>query len=197
MVLAVTFVSGGAPAAFNAASLMQKRYQLAAPAAPDDPSTSRDLYFVGETRCDVAPTVAAMHATVVDPGFCKPVHVASVRTDSEVPFHDAEHWHLTEDEWMYESGRALAQASDDTRTVGRTPDSLTLNHPVRCVLPASQSQRSCAIASSSNWRRERVCTTVCTMCSQIPPVGACLQTNDSARFLQMRYLVDGVYGWCA
>ena len=97
--LAVTFVSGRAPAAFNAASLMQKGYQLAAPVAPVDPlTTRRGLYFVGQTRCGVAPTVAAVRTTVVDPGFCKPVHVASVRTDSNVPFDDAEHWHLTEEE---------------------------------------------------------------------------------------------------
>ena len=117
--LAVTFVSGRAPAAFNAANLMQKGYQLAAPDTPVDPSTTRrGLYFVGETRCDVAPTVAAVRATVVDPGFCKPVHVASVRTDSAVPFDDTEHWHLTEAEWMHDSGRARAQASERCRRDG-------------------------------------------------------------------------------
>ena len=66
-----------------------------------DPKTTRLAHnFVGQTRCDVAPTVAAVRTTVVDPGFCKPVHVASVRTDSNVPFDDAEHWHLTEEEWI-------------------------------------------------------------------------------------------------
>ena len=128
--LAVTFVSGRAPAAFDAASLMQKGYQLAAPTTPVDPSeTRRGLYFVGEARCDVAPTVAAMRATVVDPGFCKPVHVASVRTDSALPFDEAEHWHVTEEEWMCESGRARAQGSErcrrDETEYGRALESLS------------------------------------------------------------------------
>ena len=77
----------------------KKGYQLAAPDTPVDPSTTRrGLYFVGETRCAVAPTAAAVRAVVVDPGFCKPVHVASVRTDSAVPFDETEHWHPTEEE---------------------------------------------------------------------------------------------------
>ena len=128
--LAVTFVSGRAAAAFNAVSLMQKGYPLAAPATPVDPSeTRRGLYFVGEARCVIAPTVAAMRATVVDPGFCKPVHVASVRTDSALPCDDAEHWHLTEQEWMCKSGRARAQASQrcrrDETEYGRALESLS------------------------------------------------------------------------
>ena len=117
--LAVTFVSGRAPAAFNADNLMQRGYQLAAPGTPVDPTTARrGLYFVGETRCDVAPTVAVVRATVVDPGFCKPVHVATVRTDSAVPFDDTEHWHVTEAEWMRDSGRARAHASERCRRDG-------------------------------------------------------------------------------
>ena len=117
--LAITFVSGHAPAAFNAASLMKRGYQLATPAAPIDASTTRrGLYFVGESRCDVAPNDAPVRATVVDPGFCKPVHVASVCTDSAAPFDDAEHWHVTEETWMRDSGRTQAQAAEQLRRQG-------------------------------------------------------------------------------
>ena len=77
-----------------------------------DPSTTgRGLYFVGEPRCDVAPTTASVRAFVLDPGFCKPVHVARVGTDSVVPFDDTKHGHLPEEEWMKDSGRSRAQAS--------------------------------------------------------------------------------------
>ena len=117
--MALTFVSGRAPAAFNASRLMQKGYQLAQPSSPVDPSaTKRGLYFVGESRSDVAPTVTALRATVVDPGFCKPVHVASVCTHSAAPLDDAEHWHLTEEEWMSASGRTRAQAAERRRRDG-------------------------------------------------------------------------------
>ena len=81
-------------------------------------ATKRGLYFVGESRSDVAPTVTALRATVVDPGFCKPVHVASVCTHSAAPLDDAEHWHLTEEEWMSASGRARAQAAERRRRDG-------------------------------------------------------------------------------
>ena len=61
--------------------------------------------------------------------FCKPVHVASVRTDSALPFDEAEHWHVTEEEWMCESGRARAQGSErcrrDETEYGRALESLS------------------------------------------------------------------------
>ena len=59
-----------------------------------------------------------LRATVVDPGFCKPVHVASVCTHSAAPLDDAEHWHLTEEEWMSASGRTRAQAAERRRRDG-------------------------------------------------------------------------------
>ncbi len=117
--LAITFVSGHAPPAFNAATLMQRGYRLAEPPAPVDVGTTRrGLYFVGERRCDAAPATAPVRVAVVDPGFCKPVHVAAVRTDSASPLHDAEHWHVTEEEWMRESGRSRAQAAERRRRDG-------------------------------------------------------------------------------
>ena len=117
--LTVTFVSGHMPVAFNADMLMQRGYKLTEPEAPVDPSTTkRGLYFVGERRCDLASSASTVRATVVDPGFCKPVHVASVRSDSSVPFAEASHWHLTEEEWMYSSGRLRNQETEKRRREG-------------------------------------------------------------------------------
>ena len=63
----IVAIWGRAPTAFDAASLTQRGYQLATPAAPVDPSTTRrGLYFVGEARCDVAPTVADPGSTGAD-----------------------------------------------------------------------------------------------------------------------------------
>jgi hypothetical protein len=128
--LAITFVSGHAPAAFNATSLMERGYNLKAPEVPVDASTTRrGLYFVGEKRCDVLPSATPLRVAVVDPGFCKPVHVASVRSDSKSAFDEAEHWHVTEDEWMQDSGRRRAQAAEAKRRhnteYGRALESLT------------------------------------------------------------------------
>lgn len=116
--LSVTFVSGHAPEAFNASALMKRGYHIAEPDAKVDASTSRGLFFVGERRCDLLPTAMPVRATVVDPGFCKPVHVASVRTDSPDALADAEHWHITEEEWMRDSGRKRAQESERKRREG-------------------------------------------------------------------------------
>ena len=116
--LSVTFVSGHAPEAFNASVLMKRGYQLAEPDAQVDASTARGLFFVGERRCDLLPTTTPVCATVVDPGFCKPVHVAAVRTDSADALLDAEHWHITEEEWMRDSGRKRTQECERKRREG-------------------------------------------------------------------------------
>ena len=97
---------------------MKRGYRLAEPDAQVDASTGRGLFFVGERRCDLLPTATPVRATVVDPGFCKPVHVAAVRTDSADALADAEHWHLTEEEWMRESGRKRTQERERKRREG-------------------------------------------------------------------------------
>ena len=71
-----------------------------------------------ERRCDLASSAATVRATVVDPGFCKPVHVASVRSDSSAHFAEASHWHLTEEEWMHSSGRRRNQETEKRRREG-------------------------------------------------------------------------------
>ena len=114
--LTVTFVSGHAAEPFNAKMLAEKGYCLKAPDSQIDPlNTKRGLYYVGERRCDVAPSSRELKATVVDPGFCKPIHVASVSTASPSPHEDCQHWFITEDEWMEGSGRRRAQDAEERR----------------------------------------------------------------------------------
>ena len=114
--LTATFVSGHVPVPFNSDMLAEKGYCLKAPNVPIDPSTThRGLYFVGESRCDVKASTSEFKTTVVDPGFIKPVHVASVSSRSHSPQHDAVHWFVSEDEWMEGSGRNRAKQAEERR----------------------------------------------------------------------------------
>ena len=70
----------------------------------------------------MAPVSASVRVSAVDPGFCKPIHVAAVGSDSPTPFEDAQHWHVTEDEWMHESGRRRAQLAEMRRRDGTEYD---------------------------------------------------------------------------
>ena len=59
-----------------------------------------------------------VRVSVIDPGFVKPVHVATVTSSTDDPIRDSGHWFITEDEWMEKSGRTRSQRAEQRRREG-------------------------------------------------------------------------------
>ena len=124
----ITFVSGVCPPAFNTDNLFKKGYDhILEPQKKVNvyDGTARGLYFVGQykkgQRNDIEPVEESVLCesplliTAVDPGFCKPVHYATVQTNADNPITKARHAYVTEDEWMSQSGRKLRKDVEEKR----------------------------------------------------------------------------------
>ena len=63
---------------------------------------------------------ASLRVTVVDPGFCKPIHAMTTVVDSSTSpvVEDAHHWFVTEKEWMERSGRQRNREAEVARREG-------------------------------------------------------------------------------
>ena len=121
---AITFVSGICEGAFNADNLFKKGYSsIVEPTTKVDllDPKARGLYYVGQKRNDILPVNkstmrdVSIRISAVDPGFCKPVHVASVRMDAQDPIADAQHDFVTESELMEQSGRNMRRKAEEER----------------------------------------------------------------------------------
>lgn len=114
----ITFVSGCCNAAPNAERLLEQGYNIPLPqGAIDVNCTTRGLFCLQEGRCDILSTTERPNICVVDPGFVKPIHVASLSSES-TSVHEASHWWITEEEWMESSGRKRKQEAEMQRREG-------------------------------------------------------------------------------
>ena len=141
----VTFVSGVCPPAFNTDNLFKKGYNFIAKPLNKvevyDPG-ARGLYFVGEYKKGQRNDIEAvdecllrskpLRITAVDPGFCKPVHYATVYTDVDDPMTGAHHAYVTEDEWMHRSGRQLRRDAEDRRVKTNVQYGKVINNLRKC-----------------------------------------------------------------
>ena len=113
----LTFVSGHVEQAPNVSALLEAKYNIPFPTEPIDVRTqARGLFCATQSRNDLAPCsdASGLRIAAVDPGFVKPVAV-SVLAEATDDCADSEQWHVSEEEWMRDSGRLERRRTEEHR----------------------------------------------------------------------------------
>ena len=113
----LTFVSGHVEHAPNVSALLDAKYNIPPPVEPIDVKMqTRGLFCATQSRNDLAPCsdMSGLRIAAVDPGFVKPIAV-SVLKEASNDCTDSEQWHVSEEEWMRNSGRLERRRIEEQR----------------------------------------------------------------------------------
>ena len=142
-----TFASGLTSEAPHVSELVKTGYSIAEPAEKVDIGTvPRGVFRVRQSRCDmkVVGDENGIELAACDPGFNRPVQWAKIPLsechDVESIAERSQHWHVNNDDWMLQSGRAERDELERKRR--------RINHKYSESIDAlSSTRRKCADSS--------------------------------------------------